>query len=189
MIKSAELAAMAASEDGYPGDGLQEVAFVGRSNVGKSSLLNALLGRKKLAYTGAKPGKTRTINFYRINDAYYFVDLPGYGYAQIDKKTRAAWEKQMNGYLRHRETLALVIQLVDSRHAPTELDVAMARLLQQAERPFLVAATKRDKLSNNQWQVSQSRIRKKLGVPPELLFPVSIRDKDSILALRDAIIE
>ncbi len=189
MHRQAELAVMAASEEAYPKDGRPEAAFVGRSNVGKSTLLNALLGRKKLAYTSAKPGKTRTINFYLVGEEYYFVDLPGYGYAQIDKKTRAAWERQMNGYLKNRETLAVVIQLVDSRHIPTELDVKMTQILQKAGRPFLVAATKRDKLSNNQWQQMKGRILKKLDIAEEQLYPVSAMDKNSIFALRDAIIE
>lgn len=189
MIRTAELAAMATAEEGYPDDALPEVAFVGRSNVGKSSLLNALLGRKKLAYTGATPGKTRTINFYRINDAFYFVDLPGYGYAQIDKGTRAAWEKQMQGYIRHRKPLELIIQLVDSRHEPSALDLQMTRMIKEAGRPFLIAATKRDKLSNNQWQQSRSRILKKLDIQNEQLFPVTIQDKTTIATLRDAILE
>lgn len=189
MFRTTELAVMAASREQYPEDGRPEVAFVGRSNVGKSSLLNALLGRKKLAYTSAKPGKTRTINFYLINDEYYFVDLPGYGYAQIDKATRQGWEKQMQGYLNHRETLELVIQLVDSRHTPSALDQRMTKLLRESGRPFLVAATKRDKLSNNAWQKNSREILKTLGIEKQQLYPVTVTDNKTIQTLRNAIVE
>ncbi len=188
-IKEARLAFMTASSAQYPQDGLREIAFVGRSNVGKSSLLNALLGRKKLAYTSSKPGKTRTINFYLVNEAFYFVDLPGYGYAQTAKSTRADWEKQMTGYLKHREELALVVQLVDSRHEPTALDLEMSALLHKSGLDFVVAATKRDKISSNVWQKNARAFREKLGLPSNRIFPVSTMDKDSIFLLRDKIFE
>ncbi len=182
-----KLTHMAAGPSQYPDEGIPEIAFVGRSNVGKSSLLNGLLGRKKLAYTSSKPGKTRTINFYWVNDSVYFVDLPGYGYAQAAKTTRADWEKQMMGYLRNRKELAGIVQLIDSRHDPQKLDLEIHKSIVKLEIPFLLAATKRDKISANQWQKNAAVIRKSMMIRPEQLYPVSVFDKDSLFALRKGI--
>lgn len=184
IIKTAELYQMAGSQEQYPTIDLPEIAFVGRSNVGKSSLMNALLQRKKLAYTGATPGKTRTINFYLVNDNVFFVDLPGYGYAQIGKEQRAIWQKEMQGYIKHREELALVVHLIDSRHAPTALDKQMNDLLVEAEVPFIIAATKRDKISANVWQKNLAQWTKVLKVPKNAIYPVSSTSKDGLDQLR-----
>jgi GTP-binding protein len=131
-------------------DGLPEIAFLGRSNVGKSSLINSLLQRKGLAKASNTPGRTQSINFFLINESFYFVDLPGYGYAKVSKATRADWGRIAEDYLLNRRELALSVQLIDSRHAPTGLDRELFDWLDFNGKNRIVAATKADKLSNNQ---------------------------------------
>ncbi|MEQ9103121.1 MAG: ribosome biogenesis GTP-binding protein YihA/YsxC [Rhodothermales bacterium] len=143
-----------------PEDGLPEIAFIGRSNVGKSSLINAFLKRKALARTSSTPGKTQEINFFRVNDTYYVVDLPGFGYAKVSKAHRAAWQKLIGAYLTGRDTLRVVFQLVDSRHEPTALDKEVMILLRESPAEHVVVLTKADKLSGNERQKSVSRVRK-----------------------------
>lgn len=145
-----------------PEDGMPEVAFIGRSNVGKSSLINAFLKRKSLARTSSTPGKTQEINFFRVNDAFYVVDLPGFGYARVSKAHRAAWQKLIGAYLTGRETLRVVFQLVDSRHEPTALDKEVMILLRESPAEHVVVLTKSDKLSGNERQKSVSRVQKTL---------------------------
>ena len=132
-----------------PDDGLPEVAFAGRSNVGKSSLLNALLRAPGLARTSSTPGKTRQLNFYRVNERLYFVDLPGYGYARTSQQERRLWGRLITRYLKERSMLALVVHLIDSRHPPTPLDEAMMDLMCGQHVPYLIALTKADKVSGN----------------------------------------
>ncbi|PQJ36050.1 hypothetical protein BSZ35_16870 [Salinibacter sp. 10B] len=141
-----------------PDDGRPEVAFVGRSNVGKSSLLNALLGRKNLAYTSKTPGKTQQLNFFLIDSRFYAVDLPGYGYAKAPKSERAQWAQLQERYLAERSPLRGVVQLIDSRHPPMDSDIALIDRLSQTERPHLLALTKADKLSGNGRAQAQRRI-------------------------------
>ena len=148
-------------------DGRPEIAFLGRSNVGKSSLINSLLMRKGLARTSNTPGRTQSINYFLINDSFYFVDLPGYGYAKVSKSMRADWGKMAERYLSKPEGLALCIQLVDSRHKPTVLDLQLNEWLIVNEKPSIVVATKADKLSRNQLQ-------KQLKESGELLGPRKI---------------
>ena len=145
-ITSAEFVLGAASLRHLPKDGLKEVAFLGRSNVGKSSLINKLCNRKSLARTSSEPGKTRELNYYLINKQFYFVDLPGYGYAKLPEQIRSSWGKLIEQYLKSREQLSMVLQLVDSRHDPTELDMMMVGWLDYYDIPFVVALTKADKL-------------------------------------------
>lgn len=145
-ITSAEFVLGVASLRQLPRDARPEIAFLGRSNVGKSSLLNRLCGRRSLARTSGEPGKTRELNFYLINDRFYFVDLPGYGYARAPSQIRSGWGALIEGYLQNREELRLVVQLVDARHEPTELDLMMTGWLDYFGIPFLVALTKADKL-------------------------------------------
>lgn len=166
-IKSAELIAVAVREDQYPPEDLPEIAFAGRSNVGKSTLLNLLTNRKKLAHVSSSPGKTRTINFYDINHQFRIVDLPGYGYAKLSRSQTEKWGKMMEEYLSSRPNLVRVVQLVDSRHEPTALDVQMYEYLKYYELDGLVAATKSDKISRSEKPKSESRIRKKLGMSKE----------------------
>ena len=188
IIKEAALEAMAAKPSQYPPGDLTEIAFAGRSNVGKSSLLNLLTGRKKLAYVSGSPGKTRTINFYRINDAFRIVDLPGYGYAKISKKVSQEWGRMMEAYLEKRQNLVKVVQLVDIRHEPTAQDRQMYDYLRYYGLDGIVVATKADKVSSNQKQKQISIIRKNLDLSADdLVIPVSALKKTGHDALLDAL--
>jgi len=146
-----------------PRDGRPEVAFVGRSNVGKSSLLNAMIGRKKLAYVSKKPGKTTEFNFFQIDGKYYFVDLPGYGYARVSKAMREKWAELIERYLQERATLRAVVHLVDSRHPPMEQDEDLMDFMRGSDVPYLIALTKADKLSGNQRSQTVQRLKKRLA--------------------------
>jgi GTP-binding protein len=139
-----------------------EISFLGRSNVGKSSLLNSLLQRKGLARTSNTPGRTQSINYFLINEDFYFVDLPGYGYARVSKSMRQDWGKMAEEYLSDRRELVLSIQLVDSRHSPTELDKQLHEWLVFHQKPHLIVATKADKLSSNKLRKSLDEIEKQL---------------------------
>lgn len=149
-ITSAEFIKSAFEKQHWTDDGIPEIAFLGRSNVGKSSLINSLLGRKGLARTSNTPGRTQSINFFLINESFYFVDLPGYGFAKVSKQMRADWGKMAEEYLAERDELRLSIQLIDSRHKPTQLDHQLNEWLKFYQKPHIVIATKADKLSNNQ---------------------------------------
>ncbi|MDP7639563.1 MAG: ribosome biogenesis GTP-binding protein YihA/YsxC, partial [Candidatus Hydrogenedentes bacterium] len=151
----------------YPADGRPEFAFVGRSNVGKSSLLNVLLGQKGLSKTSSRPGKTQTVNFFDVNGRIYFVDLPGYGYAKVPLQLKERWGKAMTAYLRDRAPLRLVLQLVDARHKPTEKDDEMLDLLEGAHVPTVVVATKIDKVKRSERAKNLRRIRETLGLDGE----------------------
>lgn len=148
-ITSAEFLKSAFAAKDWPDERLPEIAFLGRSNVGKSSLLNSLLKRKGLARTSNTPGRTQSINFFRVNNAFFFVDLPGYGYAKVSKAMRAGWGKMAEEYLAEREELVLSVQLVDARHEPSALDRELNDWLLFNNKPHIVVATKADKLSAN----------------------------------------
>jgi len=163
-ILSAEFVKSAFNESHWTSDGLPEVAFLGRSNVGKSSLLNSLLQKKGLARTSNTPGRTQSINFFLVNESFYFVDLPGYGYAKVSKAMRADWGKMAEEYLAKRDELVLSIHLVDSRHKPTELDRQLHEWLVFHRQHHIVVATKADKLSNNKLKKSLQEIE---NVMPE----------------------
>ena len=174
IVKKAELTAVAVKKNQYPQDNLPEVAFAGRSNVGKSSLLNTLTNRKNLARVSGSPGKTRTINFFQINDAFRIVDLPGYGYAKLSKSATEHWGDMMESYLANRDNLRCVIQLVDIRHQPSAQDVQMYQWLQHYGLDGVVVATKADKISRNQFRSQMNMIRKTLGMAPDdIILPVS----------------
>ena len=185
-IKNAELVAVTGRPDQYPPDDMPEVAFAGRSNVGKSSLLNLLTGRKKLAHVSGNPGKTRTINFYLINREFRIVDLPGYGYAKVSKSVSESWGDMIETYLGSRQNLVKVVQLVDIRHEPSKQDVQMYGYLKHYGLDGLVVATKSDKISRNQYQKQMALIRKTLGMKAEdTIIPVSALKKtgqDRLLA-------
>ena len=173
-INQSELERVAVRPDQYPPAGMQEIAFVGRSNVGKSSLLNLLTGRKKLARVSGSPGKTRTINFYLVNGEFRIVDLPGYGYAKVSKSISESWGKMMEQYLSGREDLVTVVQLVDIRHAPSAQDKTMHEYLCHYGLDGIVVATKADKISRNQLQKQIRMIRETLQLAPETpVVPVS----------------
>jgi len=163
-ITKAEFVISAVSPKQYPQETQPEIALVGRSNVGKSSLINKFLNRKGLARTSSQPGKTQTLNFYHINESWYFVDLPGYGYAKVSKADKSRWAKFIDEYLAKREQLAGVIQLVDLRHPPSDDDLAMAEWLRHSGLPQLVVATKADKISRSRWPAHQDIIKKQLGL-------------------------
>lgn len=163
-IIRSELEAVAVRPNQYPNANLDEIAFVGRSNVGKSSLLNLLTNRKSLARVSGNPGKTRTINFYLINGAFRFVDLPGYGYAKVSKSITADWDRMMDDFFKQRKNLRRVVQLVDIRHEPSKLDIQMYEYLRSYGLDGLVCATKADKISGNQKQKNLSVIRKSLNL-------------------------
>ncbi len=180
--------AVTADPNQYPPDHLKEVAFAGLSNVGKSSLLNSLTNRRKLARISGAPGKTRTINFYEINGAFRIVDLPGYGYAKVSKTISDQWEKMMERYFEHREGLVQVIQLVDIRHPPSKLDVQMYNYLKFQGLEGLVVATKADKISRNHLQKHLNLIRGQLGMHEEdKIVPVSSLKKTGIESLWEEI--
>ena len=157
---------------------MAEIAFAGRSNVGKSSLLNLLTNRKSLARVSGNPGKTRTINFYRINDAFRIVDLPGYGYAKVSKSVTENWGAMMEEYFENRQGLKKVVQLVDIRHAPSAQDQQMYEYLRHYGMDGIVVATKADKVSRNELQKCMKTIRQTLKLGPEdLVIPVSALKK------------
>ena len=156
-IKSANFIKSATSPEHYPRDGRPEIAFIGRSNVGKSSLLNSLLGVRGLARTSSTPGRTQLINFFLVNDRFYFVDLPGYGYARAPVEVKKHWGPMAEKYLATRQDLVLSIVITDLRHEPTELDLLMKGWLEAREKPFIIVATKADKLSSNQLRANLSR--------------------------------
>ena len=158
-ITSAEFTKSAFNETHWTTDNLPEISFLGRSNVGKSSLINSLLQRKGLARTSNTPGRTQSINFFLINEKFYFVDLPGYGYARVSKTMRADWGVMAEEYLAKRRELVLSIQLVDSRHSPTELDKQLNEWLVFNQKPHIIVATKSDKLSTNKLKKSFDEIK------------------------------
>ena len=193
IIKDAQLEAVAVKASQYPDDTMPEIAFTGRSNVGKSSLLNLLTGRKSLARVSGSPGKTRTINFYKINDTFRIVDLPGYGYAKVSKSMSRDWGPMMEEYFQKRKGLKKVIQLVDIRHAPSAQDVQMYRYLRHYGLDGIVAATKADKVSRNEMQKCISQIRKTLELGNEdLVIPISALKRtghDKLLEIMEEILE
>ena len=169
-VTNAEFTISAVGTSQYPTDQKVEIAFSGRSNVGKSSFINRLIQRKSLARTSSKPGKTQTLNFYHINDLFYFVDVPGYGYAKVSKKEREKWGKMIEEYITTRENLELVLILVDFRHEPSTEDVQMREFLEYYEIPYRIIMTKCDKIPRGKWNKHVSQIRKAFGKPPEELF-------------------
>jgi GTP-binding protein len=186
VIKKAQLVSVAVKADQYPPSDLPEIAFAGRSNVGKSSLFNMLVNRKNLAHVSGSPGKTQTINFFEINDALRIVDLPGYGYAKVSKAQNRDWGPMMDNYLESRENLVKVIQLVDIRHEPSAQDVQMYEYLKYHGLDGVVVATKADKVSRNEQNKNISNIRKTLGMrPDDVVVAVSALKKTGGDALWD----
>ncbi|HKP73851.1 MAG TPA: ribosome biogenesis GTP-binding protein YihA/YsxC [Pyrinomonadaceae bacterium] len=162
-ITSTEFVKSAFAEPDWPRTQLPEVAFLGRSNVGKSSLINSLLGVRGLARTSSTPGRTQALNFFLINRRFHFVDLPGYGFARVPRSIRESWGEIVTTYLAKRESLVLSIQIVDSRHEPTKLDLQLREWLEAYGKPHLTVATKSDKLSQNELRKNVGRARAILG--------------------------
>lgn len=193
VIKSAELETVCGITSKLPKNEGVEIAFAGKSNVGKSSLINGLLNRKALARTSSQPGKTQTINFYKINQRFYFVDLPGYGYAKVSASEREKWGKMIENYLHTSEKLALVFLLIDIRHEPSANDKMMYDwILHNGFTPVIIA-TKADKIKRSQLQKQIKIIRTKLEMQAEdALFPFSAlskQGKEEILDYIESIVE
>ncbi len=187
---NASILLSAASKAHYPQDDLPEVALAGRSNVGKSSFINTLLGRKNLARTSSKPGKTQLLNFYDIDGKLRFVDVPGYGYAKVSKAERAKWGKMIEEYLTSRDNLRAVVSLVDLRHDPSADDVQMYEFLKYYEIPVIVVATKADKVPRGKWNKHESVIKKKLNFDSSDAFIIfSSVNKEGLDRSWDTILE
>jgi GTP-binding protein len=161
----AEFLLSAASPERFPADRLPEIAFFGRSNVGKSSLINTLTGEKRLAFTSSTPGRTQTINFYRIDRAYYFVDFPGYGYARVPKGMGLEWKRLIDAYLLERKTLTMAFVILDARRGWMDQDLELKRWLEFHGRRYLVIATKMDKLKKSEEERGLAAIRKEGAEP------------------------
>jgi GTP-binding protein len=162
-ITSAEFLKSAFQETHWPQDAKPEIAFMGRSNVGKSSLINSLLRTRGLARTSSTPGRTQSLNFFAINSQFHFVDLPGFGYARVPQSIRTSWGEMVTNYLAKRSQLVLSIHIVDSRHEPTKLDLQLHEWLKHSAKPQLIIATKSDKLSNNELRESMARAQRIFG--------------------------
>lgn len=189
-ITKSDIETVAVKPSQYPPENLKEIAFAGRSNVGKSSLLNLLTGRKKLAKVSGNPGKTRTINFFLINDEFRIVDLPGYGYAKVSKSVSESWGDMMETYIENRPNLVKIVQLVDIRHEPSKQDVQMYGYLKHFGLDGIVVATKADKVSRNQIPGQVKLIRQTLGLnKDDRVIPVSALKKTGQEELLDVIEE
>lgn len=190
-IKTAEFVTSMADYGVFPGKGLPQIAVAGKSNVGKSTLINRLCRRNKLARTSATPGKTRLLNIFRINDTFHLVDLPGYGFAKVDKQEKLRWGKMMQDYFEKADELRHVLCLVDIRHEPTEDDKTMNRFLRDMEIPFTVIATKADKISRGARSKYLAPICRALMVQPWEILCFSGEDgtgRDELLRLIDSVI-
>lgn len=163
-VHNVEMVISAVRPEQYPGEGYPEFALAGRSNVGKSSFINRLIARKSLARTSSKPGKTQTLNFYKIEEQLFFVDVPGYGYAKVSKTEREAWGQMIEEYLTGRETLRAVIQIIDVRHPPTADDCMMYDFLVHYEIPAIIIATKVDKISKGKVNRHLKIVKEKLNM-------------------------
>ncbi|RDW19329.1 YihA family ribosome biogenesis GTP-binding protein [Oceanobacillus arenosus] len=173
-VNHAEIVISAVSKKQYPGDQLPEIALAGRSNVGKSSFINKLINRKALARTSSKPGKTQTLNFYKINESFYFVDVPGYGYAKVSKSEREKWGGMMEEYFGTRDTLQVVLLITDIRHEPTKDDIQMYEFLKYHELPVVVVATKLDKIPKSKRASYIKRTKETLNVEADdIVLPFS----------------
>ncbi|HOW22235.1 MAG TPA: ribosome biogenesis GTP-binding protein YihA/YsxC [Sedimentibacter sp.] len=181
IIRKAEFLISAVNKDQYPDMGLPEIAFAGKSNVGKSSMINALLNRRNLARVSSEPGKTQTLNFYNINDEFNFVDLPGYGYAKVSKAEQAKWADMIETYLHGRKELKEVILLVDMRHEPGKNDLMMYDWIRSFGFTGYIIATKTDKLSRSQQIKSMDVIKKTMQVKDTgLIYPFSSTSKQGL---------
>lgn len=177
-VQNVFLEAVGVKEEQYPVSELPEIAFAGKSNVGKSSLINGLINRKALARTSSQPGKTQTINFYNVEEEVYFVDLPGYGYARVSKEDRKKWSKMIEDYLINRQTLLQVVLLVDGRHVPSENDAMMLDWIRSFGFEPIVIATKMDKMKRSQHGKAMKAICNKLQIKKSSVFPFSATSKE-----------
>jgi GTP-binding protein len=183
VIKSAEFVKSAVRPVHYPPDELPEVAFAGRSNVGKSSLINCIVQRKKLVRTSRTPGQTQMLNFFIINGGFHFVDFPGYGFARVPESVRAQWRPMVEAYLTGRKSLRGVVQIMDIRHPPTPDDLTLWQWLQGRHIPAIPVMTKADKIKRSQWNAHLRQAALSLGVSPDqlVLFSSSTNQGRSVL--------
>ena len=173
-LQKVEFIRSAAQPNAFVADGMPQIAFSGKSNVGKSSVLNCVLQRKNFARVGQKPGKTVHINYFKVDERAYFVDLPGYGYAQVAASEKERWGRLMEAYFAQAERITLGVMIVDARHAPTKLDCVMADLFKDTGRPFVVVANKLDKLKKSEVEPNLRCIRETLSLPEDVkLIPFS----------------
>jgi GTP-binding protein len=189
VIKSAEFIGAAVRAEQYPVLQLPEIAFAGRSNVGKSSLINCLLQRKKLVRTSRTPGRTQTINFFNINNEFCFVDLPGYGFARVPEAVRASWGPMVETYLKQRRQLRGVVQIMDLRHPPTADDISLWNWLQITHIPAIAVLTKADKVKRNQWPSHCQQAALVLGVAPGQYVLFSALSREGYLKLWEQLLE
>jgi len=190
VIKKAEFVSSYVDIISLPVDNLPEIAMVGRSNVGKSSLINKVVNRKNLAKSSSTPGKTRTINYYILNSEWYMVDLPGYGFARVSKAEREKWGRMIEKYLSNRGQLRGVVQLLDIRHPPTENDIMMKQWLEHYEIPILLVATKTDKVSRNEKNKNIAVIKKTLNLSPDQLpIAFSAESGEGLAEVKEALEE
>lgn len=176
-VKNPKFEISAVSSKQYPKSDLPEIVLVGKSNVGKSSFINTMIGRKNLARTSNVPGKTRQINFYNIDDKFYFVDLPGYGYSKMSKKEKVISGNYIEDYLKNRENIALIIFLLDIRHNPTEDDMLMYDYILKSNLPFIVLTNKADKIAVTKVYDEVNRIKDILGISYSTILPFSAERK------------
>lgn len=169
-VKNPRFVTSAYSSKDYPVHNYLEIAFSGRSNVGKSSMINKIINRNKLARTSSQPGRTQSINFFNIDDRFFLVDLPGYGFAKVPKKLKEEWAVLIDDYLHTRNNLVGIVQIVDARHQPSQEDQMMVNWLLDTGIPTLIVATKVDKLSRGQWKKQEKIIRETLGLSEDIPF-------------------
>jgi GTP-binding protein len=188
-VTSAEFLKSAFKEEDWPSDPKPEIAFLGRSNVGKSSLINSLLSVRGLARTSSTPGRTQSLNFFSINDSFRFVDLPGFGYAKVPREVKSTWGEMVTSYLANRRQLVLSIHIVDSRHEPTNQDLQLHEWLDYGNKPQLIVATKSDKLSNNELRKSLEHIARVLTIDRVMAYSAKTsRGRDELWrAIKSAI--
>lgn len=189
-LQKVEFVKSAAQPNGFPADTLPQIAFAGKSNVGKSSVLNCVLQRKNFARVGQTPGKTVHINFFRVDDKAYFVDLPGYGYAKVSASEKERWGKLTESYFASPDAITLGVMIVDARHKPTQLDCVMAELFRSTGQPFLVVANKLDKLKKSEVEPNMVCIRETLELTDDVpLLPLSAEKGTGRDALVSAIMK
>jgi len=177
IIKNPKFEISAVSESQYPKTGLPEIVLVGKSNVGKSSFINTIVNRKNLARTSNTPGKTRLINFYNIDEKFYFVDLPGYGFSKMSKQEKVTSGEYIEEYLKNGKNISLIILLLDIRHNPTEDDILMYNYILKTNLPFIVLANKADKIAITKVDAEVNRIKNILGISYSPIFPFSSERK------------
>jgi len=183
-VHNVEMVISAVRPDQYPEDGLPEFALAGRSNVGKSSFINRMIGRKALARISSKPGKTQTLNFYKIEEQLFFVDVPGYGYAKVSKTEREAWGKMIERYFTGRQELKAVVQIIDLRHPPTADDRMMYDFLKHYNIPCIVIATKADKIPKGKWDKHKKIVKETLEL--EKSDPLIVFSSETGLGFEEA---